>query len=98
MTRSIRFAAFALSGLALFTCGDAVAAGTTMAADAFDSLYETVRYWTQGSLGKTISLCFLISGLGLGVIRGSIVSAVTCIAASLSLMIAPTILEAIFAR
>lgn len=67
MIRSIRFAAFALAGLALFTCGDAVAAGTTMAADAFDSLYETVRYWTQGSLGKTISLCFLIIGLGLGV-------------------------------
>ena len=54
------------------------------------------RRHLHGTLGKSISLAFLVIGLSLGIIRGSIVAAVTCIAASLSLMIAPTILEAIF--
>ena len=72
------------------------AAATSMATDAFDDLYATIAGWCKGTLGKSISLAFLVIGLSLGIIRGSIVAAVTCIAASLSLMIAPTILEAIF--
>lgn len=72
------------------------AAATSMAPDAFDALYATIAGWCKGTLGKSISLAFLVIGLSLGIIRGSIVAAVTCIAASLSLMIAPTILEAIF--
>ena len=81
--------------LAAFVSTEAAAA-TSMAPDAFDALYATIAGWCKGTLGKSLSLAFLVIGLSLGIIRGSIVAAVTCIAASLSLMIAPTILEAIF--
>lgn len=67
-----------------------------IAGTAFDSLYETLNAWATGSLGKSLALVFLLVGLGLGVIRGSIIGAITCIAAALSLMIAPTIIRAIF--
>lgn len=89
------FVTLATLSLALVAVQEASAA-TSMAPDAFDALYATIAGWCKGTLGKSISLAFLVIGLSLGIIRGSIVAAVTCIAASLSLMIAPTILEAIF--
>ena len=51
---------------------------------------------STGTLGKAIALMFLLVGLGVGVIRGSIMGAVGCVAASMALFIGPQIIEQIF--
>jgi conjugal transfer pilus assembly protein TraA len=63
----------------------------------FQTLYDQLLGWTNGTLGKSISLIFLLVGLGVGCLRGSILGAIACLAAALSLVIAPEIVEAIFA-
>lgn len=65
--------------------------------DDFKSLYDQLLGWAGGTLGKSIALLFLLIGLGTGLARGSIYAAVVAIAAGLSLVIAPTIIESIFA-
>lgn len=64
--------------------------------EEFDSLYDLLVAWTGGTLGKSIALIFLLVGLGIGVIRGSIIGAITCIAAALSLVVAPDVIASIF--
>ena len=61
----------------------------------FQDLYTMVKGWTNGYLGRSIALVFLLIGLGVGVIRGSIISAVGCIAAAMCLLIAPSVIESI---
>lgn len=65
-------------------------------ADDFNQLYSQLLAWTTGTLGKSIALIFLLIGLGLGAVRGSILGAVTCLAAALALVVAPDIVDAIF--
>ncbi|MFQ9937575.1 MAG: TraA family conjugative transfer protein [Parasutterella excrementihominis] len=59
-------------------------------------LYAMLKAWSTGTLGKSIALMFLLVGLGVGVIRGSIMGAVGCVAASMALFIGPQIIEQIF--
>lgn len=66
-------------------------------ANDFDKLYANLLAWTTGTLGKSIALIFLLIGLGLGAVRGSIIGAVTCLAAALALVVAPDIVTSIFA-
>ena len=61
----------------------------------FQDLYTMVKGWTNGYLGRSIALVFLLIGLGVGVVRGSIISAVGCIAAAMCLLIAPSVIESI---
>ena len=58
----------------------------------FQDLYTKLQGWSQGS----ISLMFLLVGLGVGVIRGSIMGAVVCVAAAMALFIGPDIIDNIF--
>ena len=55
-----------------------------------------LQSWSQGTLGRSISLMFLLVGLGVGVIRGSIMGAVVCVAAAMALFIGPDIIDNIF--
>ena len=64
--------------------------------DDFNQLYTQLLAWTTGTLGKSIALIFLLIGLGIGAVRGSILGAITCLAAALALVVAPDIVEAIF--
>ncbi len=73
--------------------GSALAAPT---GDEFNDLYDLVKQWSTGSLGKTIAVTFLLVGLGVGIIRGSIMAAVGSIAAGVSLVMLPTIIEGLF--
>ena len=73
--------------------GNALAAPT---GDEFNDLYDLVKQWSTGSLGKTIAVTFLLVGLGVGIIRGSIIAAVGSIAAGVSLVMLPTIIEGLF--
>ncbi len=83
----------AAAGLFALLSSAAFAAGH---ADDFSMLYTQLTDWTTGSLGKSISLIFLLIGLGIGCLRGSIIGAISCLAAALSLVIAPDIIAAIF--
>lgn len=76
-------------------CPDAAWAGTsTGGQEHFADLYAMLKAWSTGTLGKSIALMFLL--VGLGVIRGSIMGAVGCVAASMALFIGPQIIEQIF--
>ena len=74
-------------------CPDAAWAGT---ATGGQDLYSMLKAWSTGTLGKSIALMFLLVGLGVGVIRGSIMGAVGCVAAAMALFIGPQIIEQIF--
>ena len=55
-----------------------------------------LKNWSQGTLGRSIALMFLLVGLGVGVVRGSIMGAVGCLAAAMALFIGPQIIDNIF--
>ena len=61
----------------------------------FDPFYDTIVDWAQGSLGKALALAMFIVGIGMGVVRGSVVAAVPAVSGALGLFIAPTIIDAI---
>ncbi|MDY6010045.1 MAG: TraA family conjugative transfer protein [Duodenibacillus sp.] len=62
----------------------------------FQGLYELVSQWSTGFLGKTIAVAFLLVGLGMGVIRGSVMAVVAAIAAAAALILLPGIVDAMF--
>ena len=47
-------------------------------------------------MGKTIAVAFLLVGLGMGVIRGSVMAVVAAIAAAAALILLPGIVDAMF--
>lgn len=59
----------------------------------FDTVWTTLTDWSQGTLGRIIALALVITGLGIGVVRQSIMAVVVGIACGLSLYNAPTIVE-----
>ena len=61
----------------------------------FSQLYDLVYKWATGYLGRAIALIFLLVGLGVGIIRGSIMGAVGCVAAAMCLLVAPSVVEGI---
>ena len=61
----------------------------------FDPFYDTIVDWAQGSLGKALALAMFIVGIGMGVVRGSVIAAVPAVGGALGLFIAPTIIDAI---
>jgi conjugal transfer pilus assembly protein TraA len=61
----------------------------------FDTFYDTIVDWAQGSLGKALALSMFLVGIGMGVVRGSVIAAVPAIGGALGLFIAPTIIDAI---
>ena len=90
-------ALLSVSVFVLSVCPDAAWAGTsTGGQEHFADLYAMLKAWSTGTLGKSIALMFLLVGLGVGVIRGSIMGAVGCVAASMALFIGPQIIEQIF--
>ncbi|MGN1209933.1 MAG: TraA family conjugative transfer protein, partial [Duodenibacillus sp.] len=62
----------------------------------FKDLYDLVAQWSTGFLGKTIAVAFLLVGLGMGVVRGSVMAVVAAIAAAAALILLPSIVDAMF--
>ncbi len=62
----------------------------------FNDVYDLVKAWATGGLGKTISISFLLVGLAIGILRGSVVSAVSCLAACVALLLGPAIIDSLF--
>lgn len=89
----MKLSKLSLVALTALLASSSVFAGTD--GTEFQDLYTMVKGWTNGYLGRSIALVFLLIGLGVGVIRGSIISAVGCIAAAMCLLIAPSVIESI---
>ena len=79
--------------VSLLTASSMAFAGTT--GEEFQTLYELANDWATGYLGRAIALIFLLVGLGVGVLRGSLIGAVGCLGAAMCLLIAPTVIEGI---
>lgn len=62
----------------------------------FKSLYDLISGWAKGYLGRAIAISFLVVGLLTGLVRGSVIAAVTAIGAAVALLMLPTIVDAIF--
>lgn len=62
----------------------------------FNGVYDLVKAWSVGGLGKVISLAFLLVGLAIGVLRCSVLAAVSTIAAAVALLLGPSIIDALF--
>ena len=90
---SSRLSHFGLGLSVLFMSGYAYALDHT---NDFESLYSQLFDWASGTLGRSIALVFLLVGLGIGAIRGSIMGAVVCIASALALVVAPAVVDSIF--
>ena len=75
----------ALLALAITT----VHAGTDT---TFDSVVTLVTDWAQGSLGKLLSIAAFIVGMGIGLIRQSVMAVVIGIAFALVMFYGPTII------
>ena len=61
----------------------------------FSDVWTTLSEWSQGTLGKIIALGMVLTGLGMGVVRQSIVGVVVGIAGGLALYNAPTVIDGI---
>ena len=70
-------------------------ASSTAFAGTTGNLYDLVHDWATGYLGRAIALIFLLVGLGVGIVRGSVMGAVGCLAAAMCLLIAPSVVEGI---
>lgn len=63
----------------------------------FKNLYDQLLTWSTGTLGKSIAIVFLLCGLCAGVLRGNLSAAIIAVAAALCLVVAPSVIESIFA-
>lgn len=71
-------------------------AAAAAADTSFTQAVTTVEGWATGSLGKLVSVTFLVVGIVMGVMRQSIFAAVPAIACALAMSIGPGILDGLF--
>ena len=67
----------------------------TAGGDEFGEVYERVKGWAQGGLGKLIATLFLLVGIGAGVVVRSVAAAIPALAAALFLFFGPKVIESI---
>jgi conjugal transfer pilus assembly protein TraA len=58
-------------------------------------LYSWFSFVMLGSLGKVIAVCFLLTGLGIGIMKGSVKTIVLDIGAAVGCIYAPTVFDMI---
>lgn len=80
-------------GLGLGTVAAIAATGTN--AD-FDAVNTKLKAWMEGSLGKTFALGSLATGLGIGIVKQSVMSVVTGVGIALAASVGPGVLQGIF--
>ncbi|MDX1296685.1 MAG: TraA family conjugative transfer protein [Pseudomonas sp.] len=90
-----------LSKTTLNTLALAVAmmiAGTALAGtggDTFDSVWITLTDWMQGTLGRILIGLMILTGIGAGVLRQSLMPFVTGVGGGVGLYAAPDVIESI---
>lgn len=61
----------------------------------FQNIYTQVSGWTNGVLGKTLAVSALLVGLGIGVIKQSVLSAVVGVAMGLVAGFGPSVIDTV---
>lgn len=75
---------------------DALASSnSTQFANVFESTWDILKGWSQGTLGKIISIVIIIAGAGIMIARQSLMPFLIAIAAAICLYQAPNIIEGI---
>lgn len=87
-------AAVLLAVLALtFFFPDTALGGTT--GTEFQSIYNKVKGWSTGYLGRLLALCTFIIGLGASIMRQTLFPALTGIGVALVVSLGPSLIEGI---
>ena len=93
--RGKSFLFLTLAALVLFAVftNPAIAAET---GSEFSDLWTLLSGWCSGFLGKSLAIAFLLVGLAMGVVRGSIIAAAACVGAAVCLLLAPGVIDSMF--
>lgn len=92
-TRARSAALRAATALALLSPAMAFAGSTDT---TFDSVYTQAVNWTQGSLGRLITLVFILVGLIGGIARQSLIAFAVGVGGGIGLYNAPSIVASLF--
>ena len=92
-TRENLDSALVMAAFLALMIGKNAVAGTT--GSEFQNIYNMVVDWTSGYLGKTIALGAFLAGMGVGIIRQSMMAVVTGIGAGLAVAYMPEIINGI---
>jgi conjugal transfer pilus assembly protein TraA len=84
----------ALPLIAMAMLSTAAVAGT--GGVEFDAMYDMIRGWTEGTLGKLLAVAAFLIGMGMGIVKQSIIAIVLGIGFALALAYAPGIIDAVF--
>lgn len=68
-------------------------AGTT--GTEFKGVYDTLRNWTVGYLGRAIAMAAFVVGLGWGIAKSSPATALSGLAIAFFIMVGPNVLDAV---
>ena len=90
--RAVAFVLLAAFLVALFS-PDAALGGTT--GTEFQSIYNKVKGWSTGYLGRLLALCTFIIGLGASIMRQTLFPALTGIGVALVVSLGPSLIEGI---
>lgn len=83
---------FALPAVVALVAVGSASAGTDT---TFDTIYNTVKAWAEGSLGKLLAVSAFIIGMGIGLVRQSVMAIVLGLAFALIMFYGPAIMESI---
>jgi conjugal transfer pilus assembly protein TraA len=83
----------AVFGAAALVLADASFAGT--GGGEFDDVWFTLEEWTQGTLGRIITLAIIVVGAVIGVVRQSLMTFAVGFAMGMGLYNAPLIIDSI---
>ena len=92
-TRENLKSALVLAVFLTLMIGKNAMAGTT--GSEFQNIYNMVVAWTSGYLGKTIALGAFLAGMGVGIVRQSMMAVVTGIGAGLAVAYMPEVINGI---
>lgn len=84
----------ALPTTALLALSASAVAGT--GGTEFDAMFAMIKGWTEGTLGKLLAVSAFLIGMGMGIVKQSIMAIVLGIGFALALAYAPGIIEAVF--
>ena len=83
-----------LTALAVALLSPETALGGTTGTE-FQSIYDKVKGWSTGYLGRLLALCTFIIGLGASIMRQTLFPALTGIGVALVVSLGPSLIEGI---
>lgn len=92
--KNMKTALLAATALACVAIEPAFAAASTDT--TFTSIYDTLKTWAEGSLGKVVAIAMFLVGLAAGVVKQSVMAVVAGVAAALVMAYGPTVIEGMF--